>query len=161
MFVGTWLLLETFEVVHVSVWALWPLVLVVIGLSLVWRALSPSVIRPVAADTGGTISAFAMMSGVERASASPDFRGGDLTAIMGGVEVDLRRAAIAGDEAVIDVFAMWGGLKLRVPETWAIVNKVVPFLGGVEQKARGSSETGAPRLVIRGSVVMGGVEIAD
>ena len=48
------------------------------------------------------------------------FRGADLIAVMGGCEIDLRQAAING-EAVIDVFCMWGGIEIRVPEDWTVV----------------------------------------
>ena len=50
------------------------------------------------------------------------FRRADLTAIMGGVEVDLRGAS-TGQEAVIDVFAWWGGIEITVPPDWAVSNR--------------------------------------
>ena len=101
------------------------------------------------------------MAGVERVNASRDFRGGDLTAIMGGCDIDLREASIAGGEAVLEVFAMWGGITLRVPETWTVVNKVLPVLGGVDQKTRTSGAAVPQTLVVRGAVLMGGVEIRN
>ncbi len=90
------------------------------------------------------VSAMAILSGVNRGNNSRAFRGGDLTAIMGGCDIDLRQAAINGD-AVIDVFAVWGGIEIRVPEDWSVVFHVTPLLGGVEDKTRpslGSSRTG-------------------
>ena len=47
---------------------------------------------------------------------------------MGGCEIDLRQAAIDG-EAVIDVFAIWGGIEIRVPEDWTVVGRVTPAHG--------------------------------
>jgi predicted membrane protein len=160
MVAGSWLLLERFGLVDVSVWAFWPVVLVFMGIAMVWRAMFPAVPRDSPRDTDATITATAVMGGIKRASASPEFRGADLTAVMGGCEIDLRQAAIAGDQAVIDVFAMWGGIELRVPDTWIVVNDVVPILGGVDQKTRAAAG-GGPRLVVRGTVVMGGVEISN
>lgn len=160
IFAGTWLILENLGIVDVSLWAFWPLLLVLLGATMIWRAMAPRVDRVSAADSDGTVNATAVMSGVVRASASPDFRGGDLTAVMGGCEIDLRQATITGAEAVIDVFAMWGGIELRVPDSWVVVNQVVPILGGVDQKARASNPDG-PRLIVRGTVVMGGLDISN
>ena len=69
-----------------------------------------------------SISAIAVLGGVSRGNNSPAFRGGELTAVMGGCELDLRHAAIDG-EAVIDVFALWGGIEVRVPEDWTVVSR--------------------------------------
>jgi hypothetical protein len=159
--IGSWLLLERFDLVRVSVWNLWPILLVLVGGSIVWRALFPAVRSGPRADSDQTVSALAVMSGVERVNASRDFRGGDLTAIMGGCDIDLREASIAGAEAVLEVFAMWGGITLRLPETWTVVNKVLPVLGGVDQKTRAASAAVPQTLVVRGIVLMGGVEIRN
>jgi len=160
VFAGTWLILENLDIVHVSLWAFWPLLLVLIGGMMIWRATMSRAGRTATSDTDATVNATAVMSGVVRASASPAFRGGDLTAVMGGCEIDLRQATIDGSEAVIDVFAMWGGIELRVPDRWVVVNEVLPILGGVDQKARASDPNG-PRLIVRGTVVMGGVDISN
>ena len=102
----------------------------------------------------------AVLGGVNRGNNSRAFRGGDLTAVMGGCEIDLRQAAIEG-EAVIDVFAMWGGIEIRVPENWSVVGRVTPILGGYEDKTRPPRDAGTQRLIVRGMVIMGGVEIKN
>jgi predicted membrane protein len=159
VFAGVWLTLENLDLVDVSLWALWPLLLVLLGATMIWRAMAPRARpRAPASDSDDFVRATAVMSGVNRVNASSDFRGADLTAVMGGCEVDLRQAAIAGGEAVVDVFAVWGGIELKVPEHWVVVNQVVPILGGVDQKSRASNPDG-PRLLVRGTVVMGGVDI--
>jgi hypothetical protein len=70
---------------------------------------------------------------------SPVFRHADLTAVMGGIELDLRQAGTGGGEAVIDVFVMWGGIEITVPPDWAVSNQVVPIMGGAEDSAWGRS----------------------
>ena len=54
-------------------------------------------------DSSDWISAIAIMAGFERSNNSQNFRGGDLTAVMGGCEIDLRQANLRAP-ASIDVF---------------------------------------------------------
>jgi predicted membrane protein len=80
---------------------------------------------------------------------------------MGGCEIDLRRASLADDAtATIDVFAMWGGIEIKVPEDWEVVNRGNAFLGGFENKARPLPGT-RKRLVVTGTAIMGGVEVKN
>jgi predicted membrane protein len=106
------------------------------------------------------MSAMAILGGVSRGNNSRAFRRADLLAIMGGCEIDLRQAAING-EAVIDVFAMWGGIEIRVPEDWTVVSRVVPLMGGIVDKTRPPQGASAHRLVLRGCAFMGGIEIKN
>jgi len=156
---GVALLLDRLRLVSID--RLWPLLLVLIGGHIVWHAaLRSGRRRATAQDTGETLSGFAVMGGVQRASQSPDFKGGDLTAIMGGCEIDLRQAKIAGGQAVIDTFAFWGGIEIRVPEDWQVVCKGLAILGAFECKSSGP-EDAAQRLVVTGLAIMGGVEVKN
>jgi hypothetical protein len=111
-------------------------------------------------DANSTLSAMAILGGVSRGNNSRAFRGADLLAIMGGCQLDLRQAAING-EAVIEVFVMWGGIEIRVPEDWTVSSRIVPLMGGVEDKTRPPQGATAHRLILRGFAIMGGVEIKN
>ena len=157
--IGLWLLLESAVDIRISFGDMWPMLLVFVGGYLVWRGLTGQR-RLAAADDHAIVSAMAILSGVNRGNNSPAFRGGDLTAIMGGCEIDLRQAAING-AAMIDVFAVWGGIEIRVPEDWTVIFHVTPLLGGVEDKTRPSLGSAEHRLTVRGVVVMGSVEVKN
>jgi predicted membrane protein len=112
------------------------------------------------------ISIFAIWSSVRRTSAASPFRGGDITAIMGGGQLDLRQAVIpAGEEAVLDIVAVMGGVEIMVPSDWEVATPLIPFMGGVEDRRfPPATDPTAPkspsrRLVLRGLVMMGGVHI--
>ena len=54
-----------------------------------------------------------------------------------------------------------GGFEILVPETWGVSFEVTPFMGGIEDKARTSTNPSAPRLVIRGFVMMSSVTLKN
>ena len=195
---GTWLLLEQLDLLTISFREVWPALLVLVGGSLVWQALSRS--RPAAPDepeglgeleglghfgepgepgrsqvsglpgesrqpgpeddANAVLHATAILGSVVRGNNSPRFRGGSLTVVMGGCEIDLRNASIER-EAVIEVFAMWGGIEIRVPEDWTVVSQVNPVLGGVADTTRPPQTAGRRRLVLRGFVIMAGIEVKN
>ena len=82
-------------------------------------------------------------------------------AFLGGCEIDLRDAELAPEGAVIDVFAFWGGVTLRVPQHWLIDLRVLPIMGGAEDKTQQKRGQGEACLVVRGFAMMGGVEIGN
>jgi hypothetical protein len=147
--------------VHIHLRDLWPLFLVFQGAHLVWRGFGITR-RPLSTDSRANVSGLAIMGGVEQRSTSQSFEGGDLTAILGGCEIDVRKASIApGTEAVIDVFAMWGGIDMKIPEDWTVVNRVSAVMGGVEDKTESTDPSSSKRLVLRGIVLMGGVSLKN
>ena len=60
--------------------------------------------------------------------------------------------------SVVDLFVMWGGVEIWVPPDWAVSNQVGLLMGGAEDKSTGTQDA-RHRLVVRGFVLMGGVEI--
>ena len=68
------------------------------------------------------------------------------------------------EQAVIDVNVVCGGLEVRVPENWLVVNRAATIFGGVEDKtvqSRVEPNAKAPIVVITGSVVFGGISLRN
>lgn len=161
--VGLALTVDRFFILSINLWDWWPLIIVVFGLLILSKALGrfggePGVPPTASTLSDQTVSEFAIWAGIQRRIASSAFKHADLTAIMGGIEIDLRQASTAGGEAVIDVFAMWGGIEITVPPDWDVSNRVVPIMGGAEDSSTGT-QAARHRLIVRGFAVMGGVEI--
>jgi hypothetical protein len=150
---GTFFGLPLVGVTAYELWkiiGMWPLLISVAGATLVVQAFRQG---PAARD----FRAVAVMSGNVRKVGSQNFTGAEALAVMGGCEIDLTAARISG-EAVIDVLAWWGGIEIRVPPGWRVVNHVAEILGAYEDKTTPGPESG-PRLVIRGAVIMAGIEV--
>ena len=159
--IGTWMLLHVFHLVRLGVWDLWPVVLILLGASMVTGTLQRSR-APVSGDeTSASLNAFALWSGLTRKVVAQDFRGGDVTAIMGGHEIDLRPARMAEGQAIIDLFVWWGGVELRVPEDWRVSVEALPIMGAVVDESRAPLGEVRGVLVLRGLIVMGGVEVKN
>ena len=162
--IGSLLLLGELDFVHIGFGIIWPLFFIFMGVMIVTRAIrgpgdAPA---PGTADEDDYVRSFALMGGVERNNQSQSFRGGELTAVMGGVQLDLDGAKPAGGRAVIDVFAMWGGIEIGVPDDWRVELETSPVMGGVENSAKLAPDVEpVGTLVVRGLVVMGGVEVKN
>ncbi|HTY59403.1 MAG TPA: DUF5668 domain-containing protein [Bacteroidota bacterium] len=161
---GVILIIRELGFTYIGLHELWPLVLILLGGSmLIGRTPRGEVTGdpgPVA-DSRSMINALAVLGGVQQSNSSQEFRGGEASAIMGGCEIDLRQASIGGDEAVINTFAMWGGIKIKVPPGWNVVVQGIPFMGGFEDKTVKPTDTTAKRLVVKGTAIMGGVELTN
>jgi len=124
----------------------------------------PSGFNSAAASSGEPVHAslFSLLSSSKRRWGKSVFRGAETTAFMGGCELDLREALMsAGELAVVDVFVIMGGVNIFVPPNWTVSQEVVPLLGGVHDKTRSVPSNPAQHLLVRGTVVMGGVEISN
>ena len=156
--IGVAIELEHLRYFHLSLERTWPIFVIAAGLILVWRAYQ----QPT--ESGGVLSphlnVFAVLGGGEYRIRAQNFRGGDLVALMGGFDVDLRDAEIEGNEAVITVNALMGGGVIRVPERWAVSMRVAAFMGGHSLKAREGTQT-TKTLIVKGVAIMGGIEVRN
>jgi predicted membrane protein len=173
--VGSLFLMGNFHILQMAARDIWPVILIGIGGLMLWRSVvarrerdfapptvddqAPSADPPTSSNS--VLSATAVLGGAKRRNNSQDFRGGDVTTIMGGCEIDLRTAAITPPhEAVLEVFAMWGGIVIKVPTDWTVISSVDPILGGVDDKTL-TPKDDSKRFVVRGTVVMGGIEVKN
>lgn len=155
---GLWSFASQQHWLHVDFWSVFgPTLIVLVGGSLIWRAVT----RPRPDDLGDSyIHSFAVFSGAELRPTAP-FQGADLSAVLGGAKLDLTSTPMAGDSATIDVFAFMGGIEILVPSDWNVVVKVGSLMGACVDKRRPSSLPPTKQLIIRGSSIMGGIEIKN
>ena len=83
-------------------------------------------------------------------------------AVMGGCDLDLRRAEIDGPEVEITAVAFWGGIKVIVPEGFDVELRGFSFMGGRSLRLRDVPIVrGSPRIVVRGFAVMGSIDVVS
>lgn len=102
-----------------------------------------------------------VFGGIEDIFLEPVFRGGQIEVVFGGVELDLRRASLPEGDTHLHVEAVFGGIKLYLPDDWVIVPKINTVLGGVDNKhfSRSTYHDTSRRLLISGEIIFGGCEI--
>lgn len=159
---GSWLLLQNLGLAPVRLGVIfWPLLIVLLGVRLVWGAVARGALHGPPAEGTARLSAFAMLGGSEHKSNAADFQGGDATALLGGCKIDLRQATVKTGPAVIDCFAMWGGIEIIVPADWGVSVQGTPIMGAFEDKTSPPRDGSGAKLIIKGVVIMGGVEIKN
>jgi len=143
---GLLLLLDNLNLFTLEANFVWPLVMIGFGFVMLMKAkyrqrarVFSGVAGPAAsaesfADTSHSSSLAAVFSGGKRRITTPDFRGIDVLALFGGFEVDLRGSRIEIDQALIDVNAMFGGVKIMVPDNWTVNVKGFGLFGAFEDK---------------------------
>ncbi len=156
--VGLILLTASIDLLPVSPGELFlPLILIAVGLGLL-------LLRSGVASSGDArdrVNAFAMFGGQTIVARSETFSGGSVTALFGGVDLDLRSTTIAPDGAGIETFSAFGGVNVIVPRGWRVTVSGMPLFASFEDSVDRSvePEPGAPHLVISGVALFGGVEV--
>jgi len=145
-----------------SVRSAWPLLMVLFGAFLLWQSVDGPQPDALKVKDSPYLSEMVLVGFVKRGHRPLDFRGGNVTAVIGGVEIDLRKANLTGT-AYLDVVAFWGGIEIKVPPTWTVDARVVALMGAFENKLDSpvTPAPDGPRLVLRGHAIMGAVLIGS
>ena len=104
----------------------------------------------------------AVFSGVDRHISGTDFHGAQCTAVFGGCKIDLRDAQIQGREAVLETYAIFGGVEIWVPEDWEVVNHGVVLFGGMDDRRRRAPKgPDTKTLILDGATIFGGTAVKN
>jgi predicted membrane protein len=104
----------------------------------------------------------AIFGGGNKVITSDNFKGGNITAVFGGSEINLKGCKLAEGTNVIDVLCVFGGTTLIVPQDWNIVLNITPIFGGFSNKLIKDPNAIPDQnktLIVKGLVVFGGGEI--
>jgi predicted membrane protein len=150
---------ETFHMYNMF----WPAIFIIVGIIFIvsrrkgWNA---GATKGMTGDD--VIDYMNVFSGGERQIVSQNFRGGRISSVFGGIELDLTKAKLAPGRNEIELACVFGGATIIVPDTWYVTIEVTPVLGGFSDSRKlspGRTVESASQLVIRGAVVFGGGEI--
>lgn len=166
--IGLFFQLRNLGYINISVWQIfWPSILIIIGLSIIFdkgtrkhkSKVDPEKWEKENIVNEDIVDYFTIFSAIENTNYSKNFKGGKLSAVFAGIELDLRDAEIEGKTAVISVTAVFGGIEIIVPPHWNVEVKATPILGGVEKNTKYNRDEDAPTLKIDGTAIFGGIEI--
>lgn len=150
----------------------WPSILIGIGVIMITRRNRMSKIQASDGNVGNHrkgrygsdadyIDDVSILGGGTKIIQSKNFKGGDMTAIFGGSEFSFKEAELSPDGCVIDVFTMFGGSKLIIPDNWVVKSEMVSIFGGFNDKRTVKPDEADQKnvLVLKGAVIFGGMEI--
>lgn len=165
MALGVLMTLNNLELISFRLRDWWPVLVIGVGIAMIAKeplrrrveGLQQSFDHP--GEVGSELNATAVMSGHKVSVVSQDFRMGEVTAVMGGVEIDFRQASIQS-VATLRVMAVMGGIDIKVPPDWGVECGATVFLGGLEDKTVPPAQA-SKRLIIEGFAMMGGVEVKN
>ena len=141
--------------------AFWPLLLIFIGAGILLNKQKFGRHRKITTDED--INYFTLFSGANHKIESGNFKGGTVSTFFGGTQIDLRRAIIAPEGAMLELSAAFGGIEIKVPYDWKIIVAGTPILGGMENKTVQNFAEGqiVPTLKINYFVIFGGIDIKN
>jgi predicted membrane protein len=149
----------------------WPLVLIGVGMVILTRRNMHGRMRRLhrySVNADGTLDNdylddVSIFGGGVKRYGSQNLRGGNITAIFGGSEIDLTSTKMSADGTVVDVFTMFGGTKFIIPGNWQVKSEAVSLFGGLNDKRhiKPSDDVSDKVFLIKGLVLFGGVEIKN
>lgn len=167
--IGLFFQLRNLGYINVSIWqVLWPSILIIAGLNIIFQRegsrkhktdVNPEKWEKEKMVDKDVVDYFTIFSGIENSNHSKNFKGGKLTAIFAGIELDLRDCEISGNTAVLNATAILGGIEIIVPSHWNVELEATPILGGVEKHTKYNRDENAPSLIINGIALLGGIEV--
>lgn len=152
----------------------WPLILIALGLYVILNRKSGGTYNSESGTTASgisgsqlnadTIDEVSIFYGSKRIITSDNFRGGKITSIFGGTDLDLTNAKLAEGHQVIDVLSIFGGMQLYTRQDLKIDVKVMSIFGGFADK-RIKLQNVVPdqsrTLVLKGLAIFGGGSIKN
>ena len=143
------------------IWKLiFPLIIIVVGLSLIFKDRFNSKITKRIEDIADNKNngVTAVFSGEDVSFNNRVFTGINLTSIFGGIKCDLRGAKIKKD-VVINAYSFFGGTDILVDDNVKIAVSSTSIFGGVDNKKKNNDSTSDITIYVNAICIFGGIDI--
>ncbi|ASB49831.1 LiaI-LiaF-like domain-containing protein [Alkalitalea saponilacus] len=146
-----------------EIWKYWPVLLIIIGVAILRGKRKKNAPLHYHSNNDDYIEEITIFGGNVTRIDSKNLKGGEITSIFGGSEINLIDAELSDDGATIEMTAIFGGVKLIVPRQWNIKIEVTSILGGFTDKRvpGGEGVDTSKILVIKGETIFGGGELVS
>ena len=146
----------------------WPIILILLGAYIILKRdgsnqiPSESEINSDDSLNLDYIDDVSIFGGGRKAINSENFKGGKLSIILGGSDIDLHNSSLAEGTHYLDLTVMLGGVDIIVPRDWKIIVNVTSIFGGFDDKRVidiNQIQESNKVLIIRGFVLFGGGDL--
>ena len=162
LLVGTFLLLACQNIIDFDIiWKLIaPVIIAVIGIKMIFggNGKNRECIKSIEANGDDIKKGFAAFSGQDINFDNEVFNGAELTAVFGGVKLDLRNAVFESD-TVINACCIFGGADIFLPDNVNVKIKSNSIFGGMDNKKHQNSKDNQYTVYLNGTCIFGGVDV--
>jgi len=162
----------TLAIVGILGWfpEIWPVLLIGVGLYLVFRK---KINKTITQDSGmqdenyepsKMLNDTSIFGGAKKTVQIDNFKGGNITAIFGGSEINFMDSTLAEGVHRLDVFFLFGGSNLMVPSDWNVSIQANSIFGGIKDKRiiqQSQVFDKNKQLIISGVILFGGGELKN
>ena len=143
---------------------LWPALLILIGLVILFGRGRRSSPRPTDARTAHNVEGnlATVMGTTDRQVSHADLRGEEIVTVMGTSKLDMRDITISDMPAELNITCVMGQVNIRVPSDLSVAIDNSTVMGESKDDRRAApSSADAADLTITGTVVMGSLKVED
>lgn len=177
---GILLVLSNLGIGHFRFDSVWPIAIIGLGIAMIYQSVGSRGASPDGTNRAqwldyinpwsrsgsedSDLNHVAIFGGFNKRSSTQTFRGGKLIALCGGFQIDLRKAEMQTDTAIIEAVAVMGGGEIKVPEHWQVSMDGIGIFGGYSDES--SQQPPAPgatpkKLIVKGVAILGGVVVKN
>ena len=148
----------------------WPIIFIVLGGYIIFRNKKNTQLNTEEntfsenPDPSQMINDTSIFGGGKKTFQINNFRGGNVTSIFGGSEINFMDSTLAEGTNKLDLFFLFGGSSLAIPSDWNVSIQTTNIFGGFKDKRviQQSQEFDSnKRLVITGIVLFGGGDLKN
>lgn len=162
LLIGTFLLLACQNILDFDImWKLIvPVIIAVIGIKMIFGGIgrNSGFIKRIEANGDDIKTGFAAFSGQDICFDNEIFKGAELTAVFGGIKLDLRNAVFEGD-TVINACCIFGGADIFLPDNVNLKVNSNSLFGGIDNKKHQNSNGNQYTVYLNGTCIFGGIDV--